>query len=155
MLKTHFIAFLSGMLLFPLLCMGQSFVITDSHLQDTSKYFKDGSYEGKSRSIYTAEPFWGIASIIIRDGAISEIQFMIRDSSLNETFNENYENHFTDIPEYIEQCRNDWEGVQIYTKRLLETKDTNKIDAISGATWSYNIFKASVNEALKNAINYK
>jgi hypothetical protein len=26
-----------------------------------------------------------------------------------------------------------------------------KIDVISGATWSYNIFKASAKEALKNA----
>ena len=29
-------------------------------------------------------------------------------------------------------------------------QDTNKLDAISGATWSYNIFRASVSEALKN-----
>jgi major membrane immunogen (membrane-anchored lipoprotein) len=153
MLKIQFSILLSGMLLLPLLCAGQYVVETDSLLQKTSKCFKDGVYEGKSRSIYTAEPFWGITSIITRDGAISEIQFMIRDSSLNETFDENYENHYKDIPEYIEQCRNDWKGVQIYPKRLLETKDTNKIDAISGATWSYNIFKASVREALKNAAN--
>lgn len=38
-----------------------------------------------------------------------------------------------------------------YPKKLSETQDINKIDAISGATWSYNIFRASVNEALKNA----
>ena len=30
-------------------------------------------------------------------------------------------------------------------------KEIEKIDAISGATWSYNIFKASVKEALKKA----
>jgi major membrane immunogen (membrane-anchored lipoprotein) len=152
MLKIQFTILLSGMLLLPLLCTGQYVVKTDSLLQDTSKCFKDGVYEGKSRSKYTAEPFWGIANIVIRNGSVSEVRFMIRDSSLNETFNEDYENHFKDIPEYILQCRNDWKGVQIYPKKLLETKDTNKIDAFSGATWSYNIFKASVREALKNAV---
>jgi major membrane immunogen (membrane-anchored lipoprotein) len=76
---------------------------------------------------------------------------MIRDSNLHETFNENYEKHYQDNPEYLEQCRNDWEGVQIYPKRFFETKDLDKIDAISGATWSYNIFQASAKEALKNA----
>jgi major membrane immunogen (membrane-anchored lipoprotein) len=29
--------------------------------------------------------------------------------------------------------------------------DINKVDATTGATWSYNIFKASVMEALKKA----
>ena len=52
---------------------------------------------------------------------------------------------------YIQQSRNDWNGAQTYPKKLSETQDINKIDAISGATWSYNIFKATVNEALKNA----
>ena len=33
--------------------------------------------------------------------------------------------------------------------KLLEIQDINKLDAVSGATWSYNIFRASVKEALK------
>lgn len=32
---------------------------------------------------------------------------------------------------------------------LLEIQDINKLDALSGATWSYNIFRASVKDALK------
>jgi major membrane immunogen (membrane-anchored lipoprotein) len=66
-------------------------------------------------------------------------------------FDEKYEKHFEGNTEYIQQSRNDWNGAQTYPKKLSETQDINKIDAISGATWSYNIFRASVNEALKNA----
>ena len=40
--------------------------------------------------------------------------------------------------------------MQAYPKKLTEKQDTNKLDAISGATWSYNIFRASVSDALKN-----
>ena len=124
---------------------------TDEILQDTSRIFKDGSYEGKSRSIYTDEPFWGIIRITIKDGSFSAVNFMVRDSNLHETFSENYEKHYEGNQVYIEQCRNDWKGIQTYPKLLFETQNHNKIDAISGATWSYDIFKASLGEALKNA----
>ena len=80
----------------------------------------------------------------------SEVKFSIRDSSLHEIFNGDYEKHFADNPEYIQQSRNDWAGVQAYPKKLSAVQDTNKLDAISGATWSYNIFRASVSNALKN-----
>jgi major membrane immunogen (membrane-anchored lipoprotein) len=76
---------------------------------------------------------------------------MIRDSNLHETFNENYERHFEGNPLYIQQCREDWKGVQRYPKKLAEAQNPDKVDAISGATWSHNIFKASLNEALKSA----
>jgi major membrane immunogen (membrane-anchored lipoprotein) len=132
-------------------CMGQDIKVTDKILLDTSGTYKDGTYEGKSRAIYTGEPYWGSVRITLKNGSYTEINFMIRDSNLHETFNENYEKHFQAIPEYIQQCRNDWKGVQTYPKNLSETQDPDKIDAMSGATWSYNIFKASIKEALKNA----
>jgi major membrane immunogen (membrane-anchored lipoprotein) len=119
-------------------------------VQDTVRSYNDGSFEGRSRSSYTDEPYWGIVKVTIKNGSIAEISFTIRDSSLHETFNENYEKHFQSNPVYIQQSRNNWGGVQIYPKKLSETQDTGKVDAISGATWSYNIFKASLKEALKN-----
>ena len=79
----------------------------------------------------------------------TEISFVIRDSNLHETFNGDYEKHFQGNELYIQQCRNDWNGVKTYPPKMIETQDVNKIDAISGATWSYNIFKESVKEALK------
>jgi len=129
----------------------QNLMVADNVVQDTSNIYKDGLYEGKSRSSYTDEPYWGSVRITVKGGSFTEINFMIRDSDLHETFNENYEKHFQGNPVYIQQCRNDWNGVQTYPKKLSESQNTDKVDAISGATWSYNIFKASAKEALKNA----
>ena len=118
--------------------------------QDTLKY-KDGTYTGASRDSYTAEPYWGIIKVKIENGAFAGISFMVRDSNLHETFDGSYEKHFEGNQVYIEQCRNDWKGVQSYPERLMESQDIGKVDVVSGATWSYNIFKASLEEALKTA----
>jgi major membrane immunogen (membrane-anchored lipoprotein) len=120
-------------------------------VQDSSVKYKDGTYEGKSRAKYIYEPFWGSVHLTLKNGLLTNINFVIRDSNLHETFDGNYEKHFVGNSEYIQQSRNDWKGVQTYPKKLSEKQDVNKLDAITGATWSYNIFRASVNEALKNA----
>ena len=119
--------------------------------QDSTIKYKDGTYSGQSRSKYIYEPYWGCVHLTIKNGSVSDIRFVIRDSNLHETFDGNYEKHFEGIAEYIQQSRNDWKGVQSYPIIFSEKQDINKVDAVSGATWSYNIFKASVNEALKNA----
>jgi uncharacterized protein with FMN-binding domain len=116
----------------------QSLKVADKSLQDSSASYRDGIYEGTSRSIYITENYWGRVCLTLKNRLITEVSFVIRDSNLHETFNANYEKHFAGIPLYIQQSRNDWKGVQAY-------------DAVSGATWSYNIFKASVNNALENA----
>jgi major membrane immunogen (membrane-anchored lipoprotein) len=125
--------------------------IQDNIVQDTSLIYRDGTYKGKSRAKYIYEPFWGSVQLTLKNGVFTDIDFTIRDSSLHETFNAEYEKHFEANAEYIQQSRNDWKGVQTYPKKLAEKQDINKIDAISGATWSYNIFRASVKEALKAA----
>ena len=129
----------------------QDLKIPEKTVQDSSVRYKDGTFGGMSRAKYIYEPFWGSVSFSIKNGEFADINFVIRDSSLHETFDGKYENHFAGNEEYIQQSRNDWKGVQTYPKKLSENQDSNKVDAISGATWSYNIFRASVNEALKNA----
>jgi major membrane immunogen (membrane-anchored lipoprotein) len=129
----------------------QDIKLPEKAVQDTSVRYKDGAYEGKSRAKYIYEPFWGSVHLTLKNGEFTDIDFVIRDSNLHETFDGKYEKHFEGNAEYIQQSRNDWKGVQTYPKKLSEKQDINKIDAISGATWSYNIFRASVNEALKNA----
>lgn len=133
------------------ICAGQDIKITDKVVQDTSVRYKDGTYYGNSRAAYIDEPYWGSVHLKLKNGTFTEINFVIRDSNLHETFNEKYEKHFEGNPVYIQQSRNDWKGIQAYPIKLSETQDINKIDAITGATWSYNIFRASVTEALKNA----
>lgn len=76
----------------------------------------------------------------------------IRDRVLHEPFDSLYAKHFKDNELYIEQCRNDWKGVQSYPKKLVEIQDIDKLDAVSGATWSYNIFRAAMKEALKKTV---
>jgi major membrane immunogen (membrane-anchored lipoprotein) len=119
-------------------------------VQDTIKKAGDGIYEGKSQSSYTDEPYWGIVRLTIKEGIFSEVKFIIRDSALHETFDEKYEKHFVGNPVYVGQSRNDWKGVQTYPGKLKGKNSLKNIDAMSGATWSYNIFKASVEDALKN-----
>ncbi len=118
--------------------------------QDTIKY-KDGIYVGQSQDSYTDEPYWGKAELTISNGLVTGVRFTIRDSSIHEEFNEGYKKHFEGNELYIQQCVNDSKGVITYPKLLLKSMDINKVDATTGATWSYNIFKASVNEALKKA----
>ena len=121
-------------------------------VQDTIVRYHDGIFEGESQHIYKDEPYWGKVQIRIEKGQLTSVRFTIRDTSLHETFNQFYEKHFEKIPEYVEQCRNDWKGVQSYPARFLEKQNIDKVDATTGATWSYNIFKASADSALKKAI---
>jgi major membrane immunogen (membrane-anchored lipoprotein) len=116
-----------------------------------SGQYISGLFYGESRSVYTAEPFYGKVKLTICNGRLVKVDFTIRDSASHEMFDSNYEKHFMGNNLYIDQCRNDWKGLQSYPDSLLKYQELEKIDAISGATWSYNIFKASVKEALKDA----
>jgi major membrane immunogen (membrane-anchored lipoprotein) len=115
--------------------------------------YKDGSYSGISRSVYTDEPYWGHSRIVIENGKIIIVEFFVRDSAKQENVDDKYEKYFAGNDEYIKQCRNDWKGIQSYPDSLLKYQDLSKVDVISGATWSYNIFRASSQEALSAAQN--
>ncbi len=66
-------------------------------------------------------------------------------------FDEKYENRFKGIPEYVEQCRNEWKAINIYPRLLLEKQKIDSVDVISGTTWAFNMFESSMQEALKKA----
>ncbi len=113
--------------------------------------YKDGIYEGSSRSIYTGEYFYGISKITIEKDKITKVDFQILDKSSNIIFDDKYEKYYEGNLLYIDQCRKNWKAMQIYPKKFLEAQDINKVDAISGATWAYNLFKSSLLEALEKA----
>lgn len=113
--------------------------------------WKDGTYKGISRSVYTGEPYFANTCLKIENGKITSISFFVRDSARHEDFNEKYEKYFYGNEIYVQQCRNDWKGVESYPDSLLKYQDLSKVDVISGATWSYNLFKAATVEALKQA----
>jgi major membrane immunogen (membrane-anchored lipoprotein) len=110
----------------------------------------DGRYNGISRAGYLEE-YYGNATLDIENGWITKIDFFVRDSAKHESFDASYEHYFEGNDLYIQQCRNDWKGINSYPDSLLKYQDINKVDAISGATWSYNLFRYSVQKALKNA----
>jgi major membrane immunogen (membrane-anchored lipoprotein) len=121
-------------------------------INDTSANYLDGTYYGQSQSIYTSEPFWGHILISVNGGSFTDIQFTIRDSSTHEPVDSMYGViHYPDNSYYMEQCVNDGHGIEEYPKRLMELQDLDKVDAITHATWSYNIFTASAQAALLNA----
>jgi major membrane immunogen (membrane-anchored lipoprotein) len=138
-----------------MLILNSSFYSTNAQsagktmIKDTLLKYQDGIYEGQSQDIYTNEPYWGKVRITVENGLLAGVNFMIRDSSLHETFTGKYKKHYKGNPDYIQQVKNDWKGVKLYPKKLIKAQDINKIDAMSGATWSYHIFKASTDEALK------
>lgn len=111
----------------------------------------DGVYNGKSQADYSYEPYVGYVTITIKDGWPIKADFKIVDTAKNEVFNEFYEKNFEGNEHYINQCRNDWKGVQTYPVKFIEKQGIEKVDAVSGATWSYNFFKCATQEALKNA----
>lgn len=122
----------------------------DSNFTDTVKY-KDGIYHGYSRSIYTYENFWGKVQLTIKNGTITNVEFGITNRDNNEVFSDTYERHYAGNDYYIQQCRNDWKGIQTYPQLLLQKQNINDIDVVTGATWSFNIFKDSVAIALREA----
>jgi len=113
--------------------------------------YKDGIYSGLSRAMYLDEPYYGVSKIAIENGKVVEVHFSVRDSAKGILFDEKYERFFAGNEEYINQCRNDWKGINLYPDSFLKYQDLKKVDVISGATWSYNLFIASTQEALSAA----
>ncbi len=106
--------------------------------------------KGKSQSVYTNEPFVGMVTLTYHKEKLASVDFQIVDTLHNEVFGSDYEKHYPDNEEYRMQCRNDWQGVLSYPAQLVKKQDIGAIDAISGATWSYNLFSAAVKNALEN-----
>ncbi len=134
-------------LFYPLFLLAFSFAIFSC--EEGSVKLNNGTYKGSSQSHYTMEPYVGTAVIEIENHKIVSVDFQIVDTLNNEVFGSDYEKHYPDNELYQQQCRENWQGVINYPKQLLEKQNIDSIDAVSGATWSYNIFKASVKEALK------
>ncbi len=114
-------------------------------------HYKDGTFRGISQANYTDEPYYGISTLTIRDGKFVRVEFSVRDSAKQVTFDQTYEKYFAGNELYMQQCRNDWKGICSYPDSLLKYQDPDKVDGISGATWSYNLFQAATKEALKQA----
>lgn len=115
------------------------------------KKYVDGIYYGKSKAIYNDENFWGQVRLTIENGKIIDVDFKIIDSTSHEIFDYTYEKHYIGNDLYMQQCRDDWQGMLKYPEKLIKHQNMEDVDVISGATWSYNMLKYSTIEALQNA----
>ena len=120
--------------------------------KSTAGKYRDGVYEGSSQSIYTSEEFWGKAEIEISKRQIARVDFSIVDEGTGRKLDLKYCSYaFGSNPEYLRQCHHDSRGMRTYTQALMKAKDLKKVHAVAGATWSYDIFKASAGQALAKA----
>lgn len=114
---------------------------------ENAKY-KNGTYEAKTADDY--EGYHSEAKVNISGNKIADVQWKIIDSN-GIVFDDKYEKVFAGNPAYQQQARDDYKGAVTYGPKLIETQDMDKVDSISGATWSYKKFKEVVSEALEKS----
>jgi major membrane immunogen (membrane-anchored lipoprotein) len=123
----------------------------DSTLMDTT--YMDGTFKGESQANFTSEPYWGHVQITMKDNLFTEVDFTVRDTIKHQPVDSMYGIHyFFGNSLYMQQCASNGHGILEYPKLLMQMQNLDKVDAISGATWSYLIFKATAKEALKAAM---
>ena len=118
--------------------------------------YKDGTYEGIS-SVYEGDEEgngdgYGVVSLTIKDGEVSDCTFTTyqTDGTLKD---EDYGKQNGEISnaDFYNKAQRAILACSEYAKQYAETGDLKEVDAISGATVSYNQFKEAVGEALKKA----
>jgi len=128
---------------------GDNKVKSADETNDTSSAYYDGTFEGVAQGPYTSEVYWGHATVTIEGGAFTTVLFEIIDSNTLEHVDSMYGIiHFAGNEHYQQQCVEDGHGIEIYPQRLLERQNLDSIDCITGATWSWRIFRSCVNLAI-------
>ncbi len=113
--------------------------------------YADGGYEAETRSKYEGEAYYGIAKVSIAAGKVESFDFKIVDKNLDEAFDKDYERHYSGNGFYLRQCENDLAGIEAYTAQFRKTRDLDSVQAITGATWSYDLFTDAMKAALLKA----
>lgn len=115
-----------------------------------TQQYKDGTYEVKTK--VDNEGYFTEASVKIQDDKIVSAEWEIKDANRgNRVFDETYEEVFEGNDAYKKQCRQDLEGAKTYSAKLIEEQEVEKVDAVSGATWTNAKFKEVVAIALEQA----
>ena len=120
-----------------------------------AKSYADGTYTGKS-SVYAENDGegdgYGEVTITIKDGKITECEFNTYETN-GDLKDEDYGKQNGEIAnqDYYNKAQKALAGSKEYAKLLVETGDYHAIDAIIGATISYNQFMEAVDDALSQA----
>ncbi len=132
-------------------------------VQTSRVEYKDGTYEGKSS--LTSEGYYAKAKVTIKDGKISTVDFDIYDTSVFKVYgnskhkdaeelllDETYSNEvYEEMPLYQKQTENELQGMKLYKHELIKEQNVDEVDAVSGATWSYQLFLETLKDTLKQA----
>lgn len=118
-----------------------------SSMEVNAAEYKDGTYEGRYDD--GTEGFYCIAKITISSNKITNVDWNIYDKS-NRVFDESYEDLYNTAA-YKQQCRDDLKGSKTYGSKLIQEQDIQKVDAVTGATWTNKLFKGAIKRALEKA----
>jgi major membrane immunogen (membrane-anchored lipoprotein) len=131
------------------------FISCSPQQPNTGKIYQDGIFKYKTKP----DRFGFQTKIEIRflqDKAV-ELNWHIYDTGVNRIFDKSYEN-ILDSQEFKEKCRSDYIGHLKYAPQLLEKQggvlepeDADKVDVVTGATWSHKKFNQVVKETLAKA----
>ncbi len=114
------------------------------------KAYKDGIYSGKSSE--DDRGAYGEATITITDNKIADCKYVTRqkDGSIKD---ENYGkvNGAISNQDYYDKAQRAVKAMTRYAQKFVEVQKLKDVDAISGATISYNQFQEAVNDALDKA----
>lgn len=111
--------------------------------------YKDGTYQYCGED--DVENYHVEATMVVSNGNIQSMEWKIVDDNRDRVFDETYEEVYTGNKMYIQQCRDNWSGMQTYVPALLDTQDPDGVDAISGATWAYKKFEEAAKALLEQA----
>lgn len=110
--------------------------------------FEDGTYFGKS--LEDDAGGIGEVTIVIKEGEIVDCTYVTYDESGNIKDERYGKDSGNDA--FYEKAQIAVEAMKDYPKQLKEKKQPELVEAISGATISYDQFNEAVDEALKMAV---
>ena len=108
---------------------------------------KDGIYTVESS--LDAQLGKSVLTLTIRDKKITAAEFAGFDIN-GKRKDENYGEFAATVDDY-QKAQAAVDAIKIYPAQLVETQDLSKVDAISGATISYNQFVETVTRAVEEA----
>jgi major membrane immunogen (membrane-anchored lipoprotein) len=110
--------------------------------------YEDGTYTGQSSEDENGA--YGEVTIVVKDGVIEDCEYVTwqKDGTIK---GEDYGkvNGEIDNQDFYDKAQLAVRAMQQYADELAEKKDVDEVDAVSGATNSYDQFREAVDEALE------
>ncbi len=130
-------------------CLILGGLVTVSACQNSTT-LKDGTFVGVSQK--DENDAYASVTLTIKNQEISDVNFVTyqKDGSIKD---EDYGKTAGEITnqEFYNKAQKAVKAMTTYQEQLIETKDIDEVDAISGATISYEQFKEATETALKEA----